>query len=224
MLKIYLCSIRIDKNFSVFLISNKINSFSCRELFEALTYLRMTKVSRKGLKARARETGRTRKRKFSAPIKSAFYRITVNILSIKKMRWSICDEGGTSSSSSSEDDKLPILPETSFGELSTIEESHLEHETESDSSGSSTSNYFSTFMNESITSISNSGSDGQSDTQSNLEHTENNESQHEPNVSTSSCSNASVVTADAVSSPRCLISSESDLNRSFGSSHHVTVN
>lgn len=68
------------------------------------------------------------------------------------MKWSVCAE---SSSSSSEDDIRPILPETSSGELSPIEESHLEDRIESDSSfGTSTSKYMSSFINDSLSDIS----------------------------------------------------------------------
>lgn len=103
-------------------------------------------------------------------------------LSVKRMKMSICDESATSSSSS-EDDVLPMLPETSSGELSTIEESHLEHESESESSSSSTtSNYMSSLLNESISSVSSNGSGHQRKFQSvkSLTNGEASNAQHEP--------------------------------------------
>jgi exopolysaccharide biosynthesis protein len=65
------------------------------------------------------------------------------------MKWSLCDESG---SSSSEDDVRPFLPEESSA-LSTIEESCLENGVESDSY-SSTSEYLSSLLDQSISNIS----------------------------------------------------------------------
>jgi Ninjurin len=64
-------------------------------------------------------------------------------MSIKRMKWSVCQE----SSSSSDEDSLPILPETSSSsssslpDLSTIEESHFEGCLDSDSSFNSASSH-----------------------------------------------------------------------------------
>lgn len=76
-------------------------------------------------------------------------------MSINRMKWSVCNE---SPSSSSEDDVYPILPETSSGELSPIEESHLEDGIDSDSS---TSQYMSSFCHDSLSNISSMSGDDQ---------------------------------------------------------------
>lgn len=72
------------------------------------------------------------------------------------MRFNVCDH---SSSSSSEEEVVPILsdnaelPETSSDELSTIEESHLENGNDT-SCNSSTSEYMSSYLNEELPSDS----------------------------------------------------------------------
>lgn len=66
------------------------------------------------------------------------------------MKWTVCDD---STSSSSDDDVQPIIPTSnSEGNLSTIEESHLENGVETDSNSSST--HYSSFDGESISSLS----------------------------------------------------------------------
>lgn len=83
-------------------------------------------------------------------IKFNYFVDLVNKLSIKRMKWTICDE---STSSSGDEDVQPILPSSpSDGKLSTIEESHLENGVDSDSI-SSTSRY-SSFRSESISNVS----------------------------------------------------------------------
>lgn len=135
----------------------------------------------------------------------------MNKLTIKRMKMSICDESGTSSSS--EDDVLPILPETSSGELSTIEESHLEHDTGSESSGSSSSKYMSSFINDSMTSISSCASDDRKEFQSRdiSSNVEMNQTQHESELLKQEVSsdNSSFGYAQGnTSSQRCLITPE----------------
>lgn len=78
----------------------------------------------------------------------------VKKLSVKRMRWTICEH----SSSSSEEDVAPFLPEnsalpeTSSDELSTIEESHLEDD---DTGSSSSSEYISSYyVNDELSSVS----------------------------------------------------------------------
>ena len=131
------------------------------------------------------------------------------------MKFSICDESATSSSSS-EDDVLPILPETSSGELSTIEESHLEHETDSESSGSASSNYLSSLIDGSMSSLSSCTSNHLGDVHSkhnaaNGEMNQYQELKHEsdPKERVHTCNNA---TLGNVSSQCLLVIPEDDRN------------
>lgn len=87
----------------------------------------------------------------------------MNKLSVKRMKWTVCDD--SPSSSSSDDDVLPILPnlpESSsssedlsiiVGELPTIEESNLEYGAESDASSES-SLYMSSLMDGGLSDVS----------------------------------------------------------------------
>lgn len=75
------------------------------------------------------------------------------------MKWTVCDE--SSSSSSSSDEVYPILPntlpDTTSGELSPIEESHLEKS----GCSSSSSKYMSSFANDSLSNVSDISDDDQ---------------------------------------------------------------
>lgn len=66
------------------------------------------------------------------------------------MKWAVCNDS-SSASSSSDDDVLPVLPDTSSDELSTIEESNLENGWSA--SSSSSSNYMSSFIDGSVSSL-----------------------------------------------------------------------
>lgn len=96
------------------------------------------------------------------------------------MKWTICHESATSSSSS-EDETLPILPDSSSDELSTIDESHMENDFSSDAATSSSSKYLSSLMDRSLTSNS---SDDQQDAPSRRKY------KQEENISTQQMSHA----------------------------------
>lgn len=103
----------------------------------------MTKVSKPDLKTRSNAIGECKVTNLKE-LKSKVL-LSVQKMSVKRMKWTICQD--SSSASSSDEDALPILPETSssssssLADLSTIEESSLEQGVDSDSSFNSASSH-----------------------------------------------------------------------------------
>lgn len=148
----YLCS-RSDKREDVF--GGVENFFTVVSYPLKWQLLEMTKIARPILKLMSRKSGKEifNDRVLGEKLKFLRNKTLVRKLSIKRMKMNVCNESSSSSSSEEESCNPTFLPNSS-GELSTIEESNLEQDKGSNSDGSSSSKYMSSYLNESMSSIS----------------------------------------------------------------------